>query len=214
MAGSFLSMPAWSRREHFALFRGFEFPFFSVTSEVDTTGIARLSRERGVPFSLLALFSLQDAVQGCEPMRYRIRGDAVWVHDLVGISTTVLREDRTFGFARIPFEPSFREFRTRAESRIAAAKRERGLPPEDPSADDVIYHSVLPWMRFSAFSNALPSREDSIPRIVFGKRVPQGDRSVMPVSVEVHHALMDGVHVAQFFESLEARLARPDTDLD
>jgi chloramphenicol O-acetyltransferase type A len=31
----------------------------------------------------------------------------------------------------------------------------------------------------------------------------------MPLSVEVHHALMDGLHVGQFVQGFEAALADP-----
>jgi chloramphenicol O-acetyltransferase type A len=67
------------------------------------------------------------------------------------------------------------------------------------SGDDIIYHSVLPWLRFTSFANALPG-DDSIPRIVFGRVVREGGRMKMPVAVEVHHALVDGADVGKFFE--------------
>ncbi|MCB0574850.1 MAG: hypothetical protein KDC61_09825 [Saprospiraceae bacterium] len=38
-----------------------------------------------------------------------------------------------------------------------------------------------------------------MPKIVFGKYFASGDRLLMPVSVEVHHALMDGLHAGRFF---------------
>ncbi len=44
------------------------------------------------------------------------------------------------------------------------------------------------------------SKGQSIPRISTGKLVPDGDRMLMSVSVEVNHGLADGYHVAQFFK--------------
>jgi chloramphenicol O-acetyltransferase type A len=61
---------------------------------------------------------------------------------------------------------------------------------------------VLPWLRFTSFTNALPGGDDSIPRIVFGRCVRDRRRMKMPVAVEVHHALVDGLDVARFFERL------------
>ena len=78
--------------------------------------------------------------------------------------------------------------------------------------DDVIWYSVLPWTSFTSFAHArrCPSRE-SVPRIVFGKRYEEQGRLHMPVSVEVHHALADGLHVGRFFEGFQRRLdAAPD----
>ena len=36
----------------------------------------------------------------------------------------------------------------------------------------------------------------------------------MPFSVEVHHALMDGLHVGRYIERMEEMLATPDAYLD
>ena len=45
--------------------------------------------------------------------------------------------------------------------------------------------------------------------MVFGKWVASGDRMVMPVAVEVHHAVVHGLDVARFYEQLQARLSSP-----
>ncbi len=44
---------------------------------------------------------------------------------------------------------------------------------------------------------------EEIPRISTGKLVPDGDRMLISVSVEVNHGLADGYHVAQFFKELD-----------
>ncbi len=65
---------------------------------------------------------------------------------------------------------------------------------------DLIYYSVTPWVSFTSFKHA--SRFDNtntVPRIVFGKNFDDGEMLKMPVSVEVHHAMMDGIHVGKYF---------------
>jgi chloramphenicol O-acetyltransferase len=51
--------------------------------------------------------------------------------------------------------------------------------------------------------------EDSVPKIIFGKYEVEGGRVRLPVSVEVHHALMDGVHVGRYFERLQEHFTAP-----
>jgi chloramphenicol O-acetyltransferase len=51
---------------------------------------------------------------------------------------------------------------------------------------------------------------DSAPRITFGKITETHGRATMPVSIHVHHALADGMHVAQSVEQLEQYLAAPE----
>jgi chloramphenicol O-acetyltransferase type A len=204
MGGAYIDLAGWKHREHFEFFRGFAQPFFSVCVDVDLTVVWQRSREPGgPPFLLPTLFAALQAANAIEPLRLRIREDRVWRHDRIGISTTVLRGDETFGYARFEDSDDFPGFAAAAERIIGEVRSGRGLPV--PDGDDVVYHSTLPWLRFTAFSNALPLR-DSVPRFVFGKCVPAGERMVMPVAVEVHHAVVHGLDVARFFEQFQARL--------
>ena len=75
-------------------------------------------------------------------------------------------------------------------------------------SDDRIHFTTLPWVSFTSFSHARNwGREDSIPKIAFGKFVTENQRTFLPFSVEVHHALMDGLHVGRYVSRLEEMLA-------
>ena len=72
---------------------------------------------------------------------------------------------------------------------------------------DLVYYSVIPWVAFTSFKHASRSdRDQTVPRIVFGRKFRDGDRIRMPVSVEVNHAIMDGLHVGRYFERLQETL--------
>ena len=203
--GQFIDLEAWKRREHYDLFLQARHPFFNVTVDVDVTSLWQRSRDRSVSFALGASFALLRAANAAEPMRLRLRGTGVWRHDTVGIGTTVLRTDDTFGFARLDFAPTFDEFVRRAAPAVNKAKvpGPLDLMHED---DDLVYHSTLPWLRFTSFNNALPGN-DSIPRVVFGKVFADGSSWRMPLGVEVHHALADGLDVARFVAAFESAIA-------
>jgi chloramphenicol O-acetyltransferase type A len=77
--------------------------------------------------------------------------------------------------------------------------------------DDLIHYSVIPWIAFTSFTHAKKyNTRDSIPKIVFGKYCDDSGVAKMPVSVEVHHALMDGIHVGEFFEIFQKHLQNPE----
>lgn len=192
----------WSRRDHFRFFRAFERPHFSVCAEADVTRTWEWSREKGKgAFTIAVLWALLRAVNEVEPFRLRFRADgSLWLHDRVGLGPTVLRDDGTFGFARLPYAEDRAAFANHAAIELRRARSETGLRPDDPSQDDVVFQSTLPWIRFTSFTNAIPHRDDSIPRIVFGKFIREGEKVTMPVAVEVHHAVVDGRDVGELFE--------------
>ena len=209
MGGGPIDVRKWKRRDHYLWFRKYEQPFFSVTVEVDVTAGWNASRRRAAPsFFLTSLFLMLNAANAVEAFRLRLRPRGVWRHDRVAVGPAIMRTDETFGFVRLEPAGTLREFASRGCAVIAAAEGQSGLVSNSLAGDDIIFHSVLPWLRFTSVTNALPGKGDSIPRILFGRCVREGKRMKMPVSVEVHHALVDGLDVARFFERFAANLDR------
>lgn len=203
---AYLDLATWKHREHFEHFAGFDRPFFSLCAEVDVTAAWARARETAGPsFFVATLYAASRAVNLVEPLRTRVRDGGAWVHERVAVSTTVSRADETFGYARIEPIEAFDAFAAHAQQVIDAVAAGRGLS-EPNIDDDVVYHSTLPWLRFSAFTNAMAGR-DSIPRVVFGQCVSEHGRMVMPVALEVHHAVVQGRDAARFYEQLQRELA-------
>jgi chloramphenicol O-acetyltransferase type A len=201
-----LNLNGWNRKDHFLFFRQFEEPFFGVTVEVDCTKAYIWAKEKGVSFFLLYLHRSLVAVNETEPFRYRIQDDDVVVYDTVHASPTINRPDGTFGFSYIDYYPSFADFVREAETEISNVQQSTGLVPA-VSGENVIHYSSMPWLRFTSVSHARAfSFKDSIPKITFGKMTEAGGLRTMPVSVHVHHALMDGFHVAQYLERFQQAL--------
>lgn len=209
-----LDLSGWRRRDHFEFFKEFEQPFFNVCTEVDVSALVEFTSTERRSFFLGALYLSLRAANEVEELRLRIRGDEVVVHPRVAGGSTVLRDDETFGFGYFDYDEDFSRFEERGREVLAAA-REPGPLNDQKDRDDIIYYSVLPWFSFTSFSHArrCPSI-DSNPRIVFGKRSSRlGEAWCMPISVEVHHALVDGLHVARFLERFEELLSQPSTAL-
>lgn len=201
-----INLDTWARKEHYAFFSRFEEPFFGVTVNVDCTQAYREAKENGQSFFLLYLCRALKAANRTEPFRYRISDQSVWVYDKVDASPTINRPDGTFGFAYMDFYEDEGQFYTAALQETERVRSSNGLMPA-VSGENVIHFSALPWFSFTAVSHARCfSFPDSCPKISFGKLEEQAGKQVMPVSVHVHHALMDGYHVAQFIETFQQLL--------
>lgn len=207
----YLDVKTWKRREQFEFFRDYHNPFFNICAGVDVAPLLSLTRERGdVSFFVAYHFFSVRAANEVEAFRYRLREDGVFVHDLVHAGTTLLLPDENFTFVYFDYAEDFRTFHARAEEAIRGAKAGGVQLHQRADRDDLIYHSVIPWATFTSISHARRGgRRESVPKIAFGKYREEGGRTTMPVSVEVHHALMDGLHVGRYFERLESYLADP-----
>jgi chloramphenicol O-acetyltransferase type A len=211
----YIDTETWSRRHLFRLFKDYHNPYFNVCADVDVTSLLGFARERGLSCSITYHFLSLKTANEVEPFRYRLRGERVLVHEHVHGGAIVLLPDESFTFVYFDFTEDFGAFH---ESARAIVERARVEPPQlDARAeqDDLIYHSVIPWVSFTSISHARDSRQRSgIPKIAFGKYRDVGGRVLMPVSVEAHHALMDGLHVGRYFERLERDCADPRAALN
>lgn len=208
----FLDTDRWVRRAAFEHFRAFDKPFFNVCVRLDVAPLqAALERRRMGGLSLACYFLALTLANQLEPFRLRLEAGRVRVHDRVDGSTTVLRSDgESFTFADLEHDANFARFCARAKTSIEAARTGTGGFEPRPDDQARLHFTTLPWVHFSSFSHARNwGREDSVPKFAFGRACPEGPRTWLPMSVEVHHALMDGVHVGRFVEAFEASLADP-----
>ena len=204
--GHAIDLTTWNRRQHYAHFRRYRQPFFSVCVDVDATQLWRRSKSAGgPPFFLTSLFLMLRAANATEPFRLRLRPRGVWKHDHVAVGPTLLKPDHTFTFTRIEPSDNLKMFIASGRKAMAESAAREDLDPQGTD-DAIVYHSSLPWLRFTAFTNAVGGG-DSIPRVVFGKCEKEGGRFLMPMAVEVHHALVDGLDVARFIERFQDELA-------
>jgi chloramphenicol O-acetyltransferase type A len=120
------------------------------------------------------------------------------------------RSNDTIGFAHYRFRERIEEFVAEASIEVERVRRRNDVE-RYPEAN-LIRFSTLPCFDFSSVSHARDfSKADSAPRITFGKITDASGRRTMPISIHVHHALTDGLHVAQFVDHLQELLNAPDS---
>lgn len=200
----------WVRRAQFDFFHQFEEPFFGITAEVECGAAYQRCKAQGYSFYLYYLHKILLAANQIQEFRYRIEKGEVYLWEQIRIGGTVDRADGTFGFAHFAYANDYETFAKLATVEIERIRGRHDLEPSD-GTDDVVHFSALPWVSFTSLSHARQfKRADSCPKISTGKLHESNGRTVMPVSVHGHHALMDGVHVGRFFQVLEALLGSED----
>lgn len=210
-----LNLSTWPRRATFEFFRGFDKPYFNLCARIDVTALKpALQQTPGATTSLACHYLAMALANALEPFTYRLAEGRVWVHKPIHLSTTVLLPDESFGFAYLEWAKDFPAFAKTALPVLAAARAgELGFAPRQE--DQALLHcTTLPWLHFTSFSHARNwRREDAIPKIAFGRIDEEAHngsvRRWMPLSVEVHHALMDGLAVGRFVQGFEAAMRAP-----
>ncbi len=198
----------WNRREHYEFFSKMDEPFYCITADVDCTNAYAYSKGNGLSFFKYYHFIASQVVNRIKAFRLRIEDGEVFEYHRINLSTTILRPDNTFGFALIKYHDNFESFALEFNEEMRAVIDSEGLRLDATgNHPNQIHYSTIPWINFTSLTHARNLKvPDCVPKISFGKYKRDSDRLLMPVSVHVHHGLMDGYHVGQFFEQFEAAL--------
>lgn len=199
----------WGRGDQYRLFRGYTQPHISLVARLDVTRLLNQRKGQGVSPYRACLYAIGAGIDAVPELRTRFHGEELRQYHAVEMSVTVPRQSGGFTFAELPVMADFATFDRIVADRLEAAAARVDFGANDGTRQDLVYLSCLPWMDFTAISNALPGPDDCIPRVAWGKFCagPEG-RWSMAMALEVHHALADGAHAGAYFAAAQQALDR------
>lgn len=205
-----LDLATWPRRRHHAFFRRLPYPVYNLCFDLDVTGLRQAVAARGGSFMHAVVHLSMQAVNAPEGENFRLRqrGDDVVLHERVHPSfTTMPAGSDLFHIVTTDHLDDPVAFDAHARER-SAAQVDPFPSDADHARDDLVFLSSIPWVRFTAITHvATLQRDDTIPRLSWGRWRSEGGRLVMPYSVQASHLFVDGVHIGRLHDALQQRLA-------
>jgi len=215
MSYTLLDLSTWNRHEHYKFYQGTSQPWFNICSNVDASRLMQTCKGHQLSFFHAYLYLTQVAVNQHLPFKYRMVGQELRIYDNISVSCAILADDETMRFCDLPYGKDFSSFAAQAkvvEQHVKATPFMMSQFVGQEMAHDVIHMSVIPWIHFTSFSNARSTDQvDSIPKIIYGKAKKTEQGLMMPLSVEVHHGVMDGLHVGRFFDTIQQLFDQPES---
>ena len=208
-----IDLETWPRREHYHFLSTFDYPHFNLCANVDITAFYPAVKQRGVSITVALVYVLARAANEVPEFRCRIHGDEVVEYEVVHPRTTYLTGGDLFSFCQMPYSQDFSLFVQQAAEQIALIQDHPTVDNE--TQDNVLFMTSIPWVSFTGFMHPILqlSQADSIPRFAWGKFFQDGDSLKMPLSVQAHHGLVDGVHMGRYYEVLQDYLDQPESFL-
>ena len=201
-----IDLDTYPRLDHFNHFCAMAYPYTGVTVDVDVTDLLALCREKGYSFYLMVLHAVSLAADDVPVVRRRIDHGGIVEYDECPTSHIELKPDGTYAYCTLRHHMPLAEYLAQAESARTAA-REGGSIEEEDDVQSMYFISTLPWLHYTQLIQPVACGEESNPRITWGKyQADQNGRMMMPLSVLVHHALADGIHIAKFYEAFNQQM--------
>ena len=212
-----IDIETWNRRKQYENFISYTNPVFSVGTTVDVTGLVELCRKNKISFFSAFLYVITKCSNKVPEMRLRIKGENVIQFDAVHPSYVVLCEGDELKTCVTYANDDFLMFYQNSRKDIANVRSRESQAYNEGVDNDVLYVSCIPWIRLNSISNPynlLDKEQSSIPRITWGKYYLNGERYEIYLDIAAHHALVDGVHVAQLVQMIEEELTSIDFNLE
>jgi chloramphenicol O-acetyltransferase type A len=201
-----IDLSKWSRKEYFDHYLNCTPCTYSMTLNLDITILLRAIKRKNIKLYPTTIYLLSTVVNRHEEFRTTIDEDGhLGVFDLMHPAYAVFHNDNeTFTNIWTEYNFSFSKFYENYLSdlqRYGSVKRFLAKPDTPPNVFTI---SSIPWVSFSGFNLNLPKLGNYLlPIFTTGKYFDQNDRILLPISVQVHHAVCDGYHIARFINQLQ-----------
>ncbi|WP_375591643.1 CatA-like O-acetyltransferase [Chitiniphilus eburneus] len=201
-----IDLATWPRREIFERFNGSHRCTYDIAAQIDITALLHACRARGARFFPAITAALCRVINGHREFRSELdeHGTLGYWNVLHPLYTLFNPADQTFTHALTEYGDDTADFCARMQADMARYQGSAALYPQQPLPRNLFAITTLPWVSFTSISyHAYDDGSYMIPFATLGKYFEQEGRTVLPVSVQFHHAVCDGYHAGLFFTALQ-----------
>lgn len=201
-----LNLEQYPRRQHLEYFSSLQYPYVGVTVNMDVTALLQRCKRENISFYLLFLHAAALAADSVPELRQRLHKGDILQYDQCPTSHIELLDDGTYCYCTLRHHMPLSSYLRCAD--VARAKcRARGSIEEDEAVESMYFISTVPWLHYTSLLQPMAGGEDSNPRITWGRfQADSAGRLQMPVTLLAHHGLVDGLHIAQFYDNLKKQV--------
>jgi chloramphenicol O-acetyltransferase type A len=177
-----------------------------MTFDLDVTRLVSLVKQEQTSFYLSLMHHVIMSMNTIENFQYRIDSKGVFLQPIEYVSFTDKRDEDLFKMVFCPFDDDRVKFIEQAKA-TSSLQGNTFFVPSSELILNTVYVTSFPWRKFNHFSHAtLLGPQDSVPRVSWSRYEEQQGRLLLTLSIEVHHGLVDGVHVAHLLDEIERRI--------
>lgn len=200
-----IDLEKWKRKEYFKQYFNNVPCTYSITANLDITKI----RNANVKLYPTMLYLIATIVNRHEEFRTSIDEEGnVGVFDEMHPCYTVFhKEYETFSNIWTEFDSDYKLFCDRFISDMKAYGNVNEFIAKPNSPINTFPVSMIPWTSFTGFNlNLKQGYNYLLPIFTLGKYFNEGSKVLMPISIQVHHAVCDGFHVSRFIKELQDKI--------
>lgn len=192
----------WDREEYFQHYFSHVPCTYSITVKLDITAL----KDRQQKLYPTMLYYLTTVVNRHPEFRTALneQGELGIYRQMLPSYTVFHKDTETFSEIWTEYSDDYEAFCQAYEADIQRYGAQKGLIGKPDAPKNIFTVSMIPWTTFDGFNPNLQRGYDYlIPIFTMGKYYHENGRTLLPLAIQVHHAVCDGFHVCRFINELQ-----------
>lgn len=196
-----INLARWERTAHYQIFRNYAQPQYCITFELDITHFLEVIKKQKYSFTFSFIFAVSKCANQIKEFRYRFVEGKPVIFDKINTAFTYLdKNTELFKVVNVEMTDTMDEYITLATKKEQAQNEYFTAP----LGNDVFQFSAFPWITYTHISHTDSGKKDNAtPLFDWGKYFEQDGKIMLPLSVQVHHSFVDGVHIGKLADVLQ-----------
>ncbi|MBQ4610450.1 MAG: type A chloramphenicol O-acetyltransferase [Clostridia bacterium] len=202
MAFKLIDIENWERREYYEHFINEVICTYSVTVNLDITNL------KGMRLYPAMIWLLTKTVNEMPEFRTSLTKEGLGIYDSMHPMYTVFnKQNGSFSGIWSYFSEDYSQFLKSYEEDEGKYSTSKRYAPKEGTPENSFNISMLPWLEFSSVNiNVFDDGKFLLPIFTMGRYFERDGKRMLPLSIQVHHAVCDGYHVGLFVEKLQDKI--------
>lgn len=202
---SIIDLNTWERGSLFKFYIDNMRIVMSLTADIDVAPLLAYARKNNLKFYSAMIWVVSRVINSHDEFKYgwSNEGDLIrW--DYISPSYTVFnQEDESFTKFVTEYTDNLLDFCKRTVDNQRKNKCEHAIIKDQPQ--NFFDVSCLPWIRYKHFDvHVFDDGKFLAPVVTWGKYEAENNKVLMPLTMNIHHAVADGFHLSRFFYEVQA----------
>lgn len=179
---------------------------FSITANIDITTLMEQLNSKGIKLYPSFIYMVTRIVNAHKEFRTCFNDEGVlgYWEKMIPSYTIFHNDNKSFSSIWTEFSDDFNVFYQNYEDDVKQYGDVKGLFTKENVPKNSFNISSIPWVSFTGFNLNINNNDGYLlPIITGGKYFNLEDKILLPISLQVHHAVCDGYHASTFIDELQ-----------
>lgn len=202
-----IDMLKFDRADYFSYFMSVG-TTIEFTAKVDVTKMLDRCKKDKLNFQAVMLYQLYKVVNTIENFKLDVLEDKLIKWDkIVPTFSSMNKNSKLFFTLYADMQENCVDYNKQYQKTVENYADSTTIVPQGNLPENVFNVSCIPWLHFEHFSSNSKAIENKVIKMItFGKYEQIDGCFILPLTIQISHAIADGYHVALFFEKLQEEL--------